>query len=493
MGEGQAIGKSIMREVCVESELQRRVCFRQLRQSFVSNCRSYRPSKGGVLSCFAKWHFELLRLSASSGDDPLMPSHPSSTALSALKRLLVSELFEDGFAESDAMAITDSLHADLHRAGHRLVKVIRQHGGAVSDVRLRPHENKDDLVDIVHGLVVLQLSQVRLEKLRQHYSTCSAEQDDQHFCRAVMIMMLRYQSLDGGGFQCALPPPIFDCLRILWGVSREGFASPLNCTLGAGEFHSAFADTDAVFGSRGSFFDDTRGGVVSGSYQLNPPFSAELYAALLERCQQLLNEAEAAHASLSYILVIGATASTLRLPCIRGIADSRFYRGQLRVGVADHVYVCGQQHMKSAPATFRACDSGVYFLQTSSAAVKWPVTKAKLAALRATFVATNNDGRALLPGANKKRRILEDGTVKKARRMPKEAYVGDDRLSSVGHGVQQYPRSCEKKVSYLVVLLAVMNDICLNQNIKNNCFPFPYIGEGAEEEIEAHCRHSGQV
>ncbi len=464
--KGQAEGKSIMREVCVESELQRRACFRALRQAFVSYCRGFRRAKGGVLSCFAKWHFELLRLSTSSGDDPLMPSHPSSTALSALQRLLVSELVEDGFPEADATAVADSLHAELPRAADRLVKAVRQYGGVVSsDVRLRPHENKDGLVDIIRGEVVLQLSQVRLEKLRQHYSASnapstlhsssskfSAEQDDPHFCRAVMAMMLRYQSLDGGGFQCALPPPVFDCLRSLWGVSCEGFASPLNCTLGAGEFHSAFADTDAAFGSRGSFFDDTRGVVVSGSYQLNPPFSAELYAALLERCQRLLTEAEASHASLSYILVIGATATALRLPCIRGVADSRFYRGQLLVGVADHVYVCGQQHMKSAPATFRACDSGVYFLQTSVAAGQWPVTKAKLATLRATFVATNNDdGRGALPGANKKRTL--DGTMKKkgvqeARRIPKEAaYVGDHRYS-VGHG-QQHPMrrsSCEKKV-----------------------------------------------
>ena len=45
--------------------------------------------------------------------------------------------------------------------------------------------------------------------------------------------------------------------------------------------------------------------------------------------------------------------------------------------------------MKAQPATFRACDTGVYFLQTRAAAAAWPVTDAKLAELRRAFEATN--------------------------------------------------------------------------------------------------------
>jgi len=48
---------------------------------------------------------------------------------------------------------------------------------------------------------------------------------------------------------------VFACLEELWGVECEGFASPLNCRLGAGHFCSAFPDTDAAFGSIGSFFN----------------------------------------------------------------------------------------------------------------------------------------------------------------------------------------------------------------------------------------------
>ena len=92
---------------------------------------------------------------------------------------------------------------------------------------------------------------------------------------------------------------------------------------------------------------------------------------------------------LSFVLIIGATAPALALPCIATLATSPFYRGRLVVGVSEHVYVCGRQFMKPDAATFRACDTGCFFLQSAAAAKAWPVTDAKLAKLRAAFEATN--------------------------------------------------------------------------------------------------------
>lgn len=180
-------------------------------------------------------------------------------------------------------------------------------------------------------------------------------------------------------------------LQGTFGVTGELFASPLNHTLPL--YCTAFSDVDAPFGSHGSFFssslilgdDETP----SGSYQLNPPFSAPLYEALVERCHTFLAHADAAGKALSFALVIGATAPALALPCIATLHSSSFYRGELIVGVNKHVYVCGRQFMKPTSATFRACDTGAYFLQTRAAATRWPVNDAKLAKLRAAFEATN--------------------------------------------------------------------------------------------------------
>ena len=216
----------------------------------------------------------------------------------------------------------------------------------------------------------------------------SAADEDAFRC-ALMTMLLRYQSLSGGGFQCALPPPVFACLRARWGVSCEGFASPLNCSDVAaiatgGLYCSAFEDVDAPFGSQGSFFRmDARR--IAGSFELNPPFSAELYAALINRCHDFLATAEADGRALSFALVIGATAPALQLPSIASLPQSPYFRGRLVVGVADHAYVCGRQHMQPRPKQFRACDTGVFFLQSSAGALEWPVTDAGLADLRAAF------------------------------------------------------------------------------------------------------------
>ena len=57
----------------------------------------------------------------------------------------------------------------------------------------------------------------------------------------------RYETLGGSGFQAACNPATFDVLRRRWDVRCELFASPLNCRWAS--FCSAFADTDAPFGS----------------------------------------------------------------------------------------------------------------------------------------------------------------------------------------------------------------------------------------------------
>ena len=45
-------------------------------------------------------------------------------------------------------------------------------------------------------------------------------------------------------------------------------------------------------------------------------------------------------------------------------------------------------HLPTARA-FRACDTGVYFLQTAEAAARWPCGEERLAELRAAFEASN--------------------------------------------------------------------------------------------------------
>ena len=455
--------------IAAETELLRRDAFRTVRQAFLKRCRAVRQTKGGALSCFSKWHFALLRRSAAAATaatappaalastagtssvpaagtapshqqaapDPLLPANVTAASdLAALVECLSTELIADGFPPADATHIARGLtHGDLAKTSSKLAKRIAwlsaQAGppghAAAPPITLQAASKGAGLAELSYGAaaLTLQLSEERLADLRRAYDASSPAARgeggsggggggggggdvEQAFLGSVLALLVRYQSLDGGGFQCAVPRSVFRVLEDEWGVDCEGFASPLNCTLGAGRYCSAFPDVDGRFGSRGSFFADDGtarsgggGGVGTGagahrpacsSYQLNPPFSPELYAALLAHCYSRLAAAESSGKSLSYILIIGATAPTLQLACIQEMMRSHFFRGSFVVGVAKHVYVCGRQHMKAPGATFRACDTGVYVLQTSCAARAWPATEPRLSRLREAFEAFNGAG-----------------------------------------------------------------------------------------------------
>jgi hypothetical protein len=212
----------------------------------------------------------------------------------------------------------------------------------------------------------------------------------------VFSLMLRYQSLDGGGFQCALPPPVFKCLKKS-GFTLEGFASPLNCCSGARRYCSAFEDTDSAFGSLGSFFRLPRRGL-RGRWQLNPPFSVDTYTALVATCHEMLDAADQANEVLAFAIFLGGTEAALRHPSVAALAASPYLQGRLHVGVAEHVYLCGRQHMQAEVETFRACDTEVFILESQEArrlqATKPDAVQLSLRALHNAFRQTNQQQHA---------------------------------------------------------------------------------------------------
>lgn len=95
---------------------------------------------------------------------------------------------------------------------------------------------------------------------------------------------------EGSGWQLGTPAAAMQDLVATHGVTAECFASPLNATLPS--FCSAFPDTDAPFGSMGSFFaTDFRCG---GSYQVGPPYNE---AVLQRAAEHLLGSLAAAETS----------------------------------------------------------------------------------------------------------------------------------------------------------------------------------------------------
>lgn len=130
--------------------------------------------------------------------------------------------------------------------------------------------------------------------------------DGASFFSRLFTMLLRYQSLLGGkgynqGPHAAVPPQVLEEMATRFDVCVEAFASPLNAQFA--QFGSLFPDTDAFFGSIGSFFDTV---FVSGHVEVNPPFDS----AVLQRLEgHLLHQLQAASAgegdhSLLFVVVL---------------------------------------------------------------------------------------------------------------------------------------------------------------------------------------------
>uniref|UniRef100_A0A6C0IXR1 PCIF1 WW domain-containing protein n=1 Tax=viral metagenome TaxID=1070528 RepID=A0A6C0IXR1_9ZZZZ len=104
-------------------------------------------------------------------------------------------------------------------------------------------------------------------------------------------MVVRYACLLPRGQQWATPSAVYEYLVTNYGVSVEGFASPLNSRIitlsqpGLG-FCSLFPDTDAPFGSLGDFF---QADFTGRSVMANPPFVPAVMDRMVQKIEDQIN------------------------------------------------------------------------------------------------------------------------------------------------------------------------------------------------------------
>jgi len=130
-------------------------------------------------------------------------------------------------------------------------------------------------------------------------------------------------------------------------VEGECFASPLNHRLD--KFFSAFHDTDACFGSLGSFFSPSNNRL-TGSWECNPPFDIESVKNTLVKFRQLLQMAEEVGDILSFALFCPdfETRRSGKIGHSNAIVKElsalmRFQRSKVIVN-EQHTYLYGFQH-----------------------------------------------------------------------------------------------------------------------------------------------------
>jgi phosphorylated CTD-interacting factor 1 len=187
-------------------------------------------------------------------------------------------------------------------------------------------------------------------------------------------MALRYDSLSGCkcAYQAALPPPVMELLRSELGCAHECFASPLNQYLGS--FCSAFTDTDAAFGSKGSFFEFRPS---EGSFECNPPFDSRSIDACLEHVLSLLRATELPLSFVVTVPSLDGTHSDHSGSAFRGL--EAYKSAAVQVHAKSHSYLMGLQHRRQNDGVFWHPDlpSTAYVYQNAAGRQQWPI--------RATF------------------------------------------------------------------------------------------------------------
>ncbi|XP_053953763.1 mRNA (2'-O-methyladenosine-N(6)-)-methyltransferase [Anastrepha ludens] len=222
-----------------------------------------------------------------------------------------------------------------------------------------------------------------LQKLEQLYRhNCFDDKKFDLFIGRVWCLLKRYQSFlvnllnssqEAEMTQASLPVPVFECLHRHFGVSFECFASPFNSYFR--QYCSAFADTDAYFGSRGPFLDFKP---VSGSFQVNPPHCEELIDKALLHIDKLLTDTME---PLSFIIFLPEWKSIAKLE------ESMFKRRSMVVLGMAHEYRHGYQHIIPKADVNVKCMQGtqVVWLQNSAGHTRWGPNENRVEALREAF------------------------------------------------------------------------------------------------------------
>eukprot|EP00892_Ulva_mutabilis_P005081 jgi/Ulvmu1/2945/UM149_0028.1 len=342
-----------------------------------------------------KWfqHFEAWlfarRAGINKGADIVLPlSTNSSAALKELKRKLT--------ASGVNATLAESICSELDRLPARLVDKIRRPVPGSGRVQVTPFTGRQGAVAKLKLTclgVTIEINKTHYDKLRLLYARTAGAvaHDATAFTHAAMALLLRYSSLQGthyrgGGFQAAVHSHVLDTLHKHFDTCMECFASPLNCRWP--RFCSLFPDTDAPFGSVGSFFHFKP---QKGSFEANPPFDKDCVARMAAHMFSLLLQSEE---PLMFVVVIPAWEES---DCWLSLRNSDLCMHHQQLPAGEHGYCEGAQHNRASQFRVANTDSSIFFLQNSAAADRWPITEAKLEAIVHAF-RPQNEGKSLSTG-----------------------------------------------------------------------------------------------
>lgn len=143
------------------------------------------------------------------------------------------------------------------------------------------------------------------------YNFVAKKEGEEAAAAHLLRCALRYASIYSETRHIGPPQTVYDAFY-KWGVRNEGFASPFNArVLGKedAQFYSLFKDTDAVFGSGGSFFHLSEPHN-PGHWSLDPPFLTET----MDRVDKRIGEWRQKYPEIAILLIIPASHTPANKP-----------------------------------------------------------------------------------------------------------------------------------------------------------------------------------
>jgi hypothetical protein len=150
-------------------------------------------------------------------------------------------------------------------------------------------------------------------------------------------------------------------IPVTTGVNLEVFASPLNSTYA--RHCSAYYDTDACFGSLGSFFDLQ---VREGSFEANPPFVLAVMDAMATHITALF---AAATGPLSFVVVVPVWDTAA---FYLSISSSPELRRTIVIPKEEHGFCDGASFQRQDRYRDSPYDTALFILQNKAGHTKYP-------------------------------------------------------------------------------------------------------------------------
>ncbi|KAG1692796.1 hypothetical protein DVH05_024411 [Phytophthora capsici] len=339
-------------------ELCRAELHDQLKREMHKLCKYAGVPFGKPQGLFERWLWTQLCVQPEEAD-PLLPFSATDK-----EPRFEAELADFNVSTVEARFILKNISA-LSTEACRKLRAVAKDTCEKTHISLTRHPYRQNVVEVIYKKKRLELNDEHLRKLKRLYYRKVTSENEQEFRRDLFCMLLRYYTLGGDAYQAAVPPRVFRFFEKKLHVEHECFASPLNCYFD--RLCSALPDTDARFGSVGSFFEFIPD---SGSFEANPPFTEVSMQRMAEHIDFLLARTAKA---LSFLVVVPRWDDAAS-PMWTMMSESPFFVRRIDVPKHAHQYCKGYQHYLDSKFWVASHETCVFILQNEAGREKYRAT-----------------------------------------------------------------------------------------------------------------------